>query len=97
MSKKINTRIQVKSDTAANWNTASNAPTPFVPLEGEFIFIKDGYEVKIGDGAKTVNALPYIPIIDDSVTFILHGGGSENTEVSIFTVTNDAGGETAII
>ena len=38
-----------------------------------------------------------IPIIDDTVTFILHGGGPENTEVSIFTVTNDAGGETAII
>ena len=97
MSKKINTRIQVKSDTAANWDTASNASTPFIPLEGEFIFIKDGYEVKIGDGAKTVNALPYIPLIDDTVTFILHGGGPNDTEVEITTVANDAGGETAII
>lgn len=97
MSKKINTRIQVKSDSAANWTIASNASTPFIPLEGEFIFINDGYEVKIGDGAKTVNALPYIPIIDDSVTFILNGGGPNDTDISITTIANSAGGETAII
>ena len=97
MSKKINTRIQVKSDTTANWDTASNASTPFIPLEGEFIFIKDGYEVKIGDGAKTVNALPYIPLIDDTVTFIIDCGGPSETAIDIFTVANDAGGATAVI
>lgn len=60
MSKKISTRIQVKSDTTAHWNTASNASTPFIPLEGELIFITDEYEIKVGDGSHTVNELSFI-------------------------------------
>lgn len=68
----INTRIQLKRDTTANWNAARG----FIPLEGEVIIYTD-YRVitkevdgetrtvnvpaiKIGDGRAYVQDLPFM-------------------------------------
>lgn len=58
---KFNTRIQMKSDTEANWNLAVN----FIPLAGEVIIYKEDStytypRMKIGDGEKVVSALPFV-------------------------------------
>ena len=68
----VQTRIQLKRDTKANWNTA----TGFIPLRGEVIIYEDfaQYEVeeygetvvknipniKIGDGTTFVQDLPFV-------------------------------------
>ena len=71
----VNTRIQHKHDTYANWNTNKS----FVPLEGELVVYTDGQTggstvpaVKIGDGTKTVEQLEFIsgndPELDSHVS-----------------------------
>ena len=57
----IKTRIQLKNDTEANWNKATN----FVPREGEVIIYSadDTHpfsRLKVGDGNTTVFNLPFI-------------------------------------
>lgn len=59
--KTINSRIQLKHDTEANWAKATN----FIPLKGEVIVydIDDTHtspRVKIGDGTNKVFNLPFI-------------------------------------
>ena len=66
--KKINSRIQQKHDVAANWAKATN----FIPQKGEIIIYDAEYNAsgsetqavrfKIGDGARTVNNLPFAVI-----------------------------------
>lgn len=56
-----NARYQQKIDTETNWNKAVN----FIPLAGEVIIYKEDSthaysRMKIGDGEKTVIALPFI-------------------------------------
>lgn len=60
MSKKINTRIQLKNDVESNWNQAKN----FIPLKGELIiYNKDEthnyVRTKTGDGETSVIDLPF--------------------------------------
>ena len=50
----INSRIQLKVDTAENWGKAEN----FIPLEGELILYSDTQQIKLGDGITKVNNLP---------------------------------------
>ena len=59
----INTRVQLKHDTEANWNTAGQAG--FVPLVGEVIIydpdtLYDYPRIKIGNGSTGVHLLPFI-------------------------------------
>lgn len=59
--KTLNTRIQQKHDTAANWNKA----TGFIPKVGEVIVYDpdSNYEfprIKVGDGTTNVIALPFV-------------------------------------
>lgn len=63
----IKTRIQLKSDTEANWNKAGpkDGSPGFIPLRGELIiYSADGTHafsrLKIGDGETNVTALPFI-------------------------------------
>lgn len=66
--KKINSRIQQKHDVAANWAKATN----FIPKKGEIVIYDAEYNAsgeetqavrfKIGDGSKTVGALPFAVI-----------------------------------
>lgn len=59
--KNMNTRIQHKHDTEANWNKALN----FIPKAGEIIIYDtdENYNysrLKIGDGINSVNTLKFI-------------------------------------
>ena len=51
-----NTRIQLKTDTAANWAKATN----FKPKAGELVYYSDIKRIKIGDGITAVAALPFV-------------------------------------
>lgn len=59
--KRINGRIVLKHDVESNWKLA----TGFTPMAGEMIVydVDDNYNyerIKIGDGSKNVNALPFV-------------------------------------
>ena len=59
----INSRIQHKVDTEANWTTAGQ--NGFIPKNGEFIIYKEDENhpyrrVKVGDGVTPVHELPFI-------------------------------------
>ena len=80
MSATINTRIQLKRDTTANWNAARG----FVPMAGEVIIYTDydSYQkeingriktilipgIKIGDGGAYVQDLPFV---DEDLRYML--------------------------
>lgn len=64
--KMFNTRIIHKHDTEANWNKAVN----FIPIQGEIIVydideIYNYERVKIGDGIRKVNDLPFVDVQSD--------------------------------
>ena len=61
MSKTLQTRIQLKHDTEANWITAGNN-SDFTPLAGEIIIYDDLRKVKIGDGQKNINELDFMTL-----------------------------------
>lgn len=66
MARTLNTRIQLKHDTEANWNKATN----FIPRAGEvIIYIADSINkfprLKIGDGATKVSNLPFVNLQSD--------------------------------
>ena len=57
----IKSRIQLKNDTEANWDKATN----FVPKQGELIIYSTDSahtfcRLKVGDGSTTVPNLPFI-------------------------------------
>ena len=57
----IKSRIQLKNDTEANWDKATN----FVPKQGELIIYSTDNahpfcRIKVGDGSTTVTNLPFI-------------------------------------
>ena len=63
--KTLKTRVVLKHDTEANWETAGNAPNPFIPKKGEvIIYDPDDTHTcsrqKVGDGIKNVNELPFL-------------------------------------
>ena len=65
---KFNSRVVMKHDTEANWNTAGN--NNFIPLLGEIIVYDSdnnySYErFKIGDGITQVHKLPFVSSIED--------------------------------
>lgn len=54
--KTITTRVQMKTDTASNWEKATN----FTPKKGEIIvYSGNPPRIKVGDGTTKVNALPF--------------------------------------
>ena len=59
--KTLNARIQMKTDTETNWLNKTN----FIPKNGEIIIYAidstHSYQrIKVGDGTKKVNELPFI-------------------------------------
>lgn len=66
MSKILNTRIQHKTDTTANWDKATN----FIPLKGELIVYDDNNgqppKFKVGDGISNIKDLRFSTV--DEVT-----------------------------
>lgn len=82
----IKTRIQLKSDTEANWNKAGpkEGSNGFVPLSGELIvYVPDATHpfsrLKVGDGQTNVVSLPFI----DSGT--LNGNETEVVKKATFS------------
>ena len=82
----IKTRIQLKSDTEANWNKAGpkEGSAGFVPLPGELIvYTPDATHpfsrLKVGDGQTNIVSLPFI----DSGT--LNGNETEIVKIDAFT------------
>ena len=69
MSKTLQTRVQLKHDTEANWNTASI--NGFIPLVGEIIIYDQDDNnfprMKIGDGKSLINDLPFSPISPERI------------------------------
>lgn len=77
----LNTRIQNKIDTTANWAKATN----FVPKKGEIIVYSDGGgtgipKMKVGDGTTKVGSLKfadegqYLPLTGGTLTGVLSRG-----------------------
>ncbi len=63
--KQINSRIQHKHDTEANWNTAGTATNPFIPKVGELIIYDPDNShsiprIKIGNGSSNIKDLPFV-------------------------------------
>ena len=62
--KELKTRIQLKNDTAENWQTASD--NGFIPKLGEPIFYREqdtigySFKMKIGDAIRTADSLPFL-------------------------------------
>lgn len=57
--KKLNTRIQLKTDSEKNWGYAMS----FIPKKGEPVVyqLEDGsVSIKVGDGTSLVYALPFV-------------------------------------
>ena len=85
----IKTRIQLKNDTEAHWDLATN----FVPLAGELIIYSADNahpfsRLKVGDGVTTVTNLPFI---DASTLSGVNINNIEAQRVS-HTLTFGAGG-----
>lgn len=81
--KKFNSRIVLKHDTEANWKLA----TGFTPKKGELIIYDVdstySYErVKVGDGTKNVNNLPFVDDAVNSKLTKLVGNTSVSTQIS---------------
>lgn len=53
----IDSRIQLKTDTAEKWDAVK---VTFTPKKGEFIFYSDVKKFKVGDGSKTVGDLDFV-------------------------------------
>lgn len=86
--KRLNTRIVHKHETEANWLLSS-----LIPLQGELIvYDKDSthdYErIKIGDGSKNVNALPFV---DDALRteFVAQIGAVDDKIDAVSTLVGD--------
>lgn len=88
--KTINTRVQLKNDTEANWNKAGpkDGSLGFVPLRGELIIYSadDTHafsRLKVGDGTTNVVALPFI----DAGT--INGSLLPGDSILLFNTTRD--------
>lgn len=72
--KEIKARVLLKHDTAANWDSASK--NGFKPKVAEPIFYDDLNKLKVGDGVKTPNELPFLTTKSD---LPLENGIGENS------------------
>ena len=81
-------RIQLRHDTSTNWSSVGNS---LVLLSGEFAYETDTGRVKIGDGVRTWNALPYFPP-NVQVDSVFDGGGPYSTYGSPVVAAIDCGG-----
>lgn len=80
-------RIQLRHDLASNWTLVGNS---LVLLAGEFAYETDTGRMKVGDGIRNWNSLPYFPpsIQVDSV----FDGGGPTSSYGTPAAAIDAGG-----
>jgi hypothetical protein len=62
-------RFQVRRDLAANWSNPANNP---ILADGEIGYEKDTRKMKLGDGTKRWNQLPYF----EPVSSVFFDGGT---------------------
>ena len=74
--KYVNSRMQQKIDTSANWDKAKGK---FKPLNGEIIIYSDLLKMKIGDGNTTVDMLPFLS--ESEVVNLFKAGDGANSLV----------------
>lgn len=90
----LKTRIQLRSDTLANWEAVKTQ----IPLKGESCYETDTHKLKIGDGVTTWENLPYC-----SGTEIEHypltATAAQTDEQVLATITADElhDGDTAVV
>lgn len=86
----LNTRIVLRNDTSANWGTNGTK----VLLKGEPIIVWDGTtpKLKIGDGTKTVNDLPWAFINATEAGTLIDSKISALSWVKNVTVTGSGNG-----
>ena len=85
--KQINSRIQMKHDTEANWISAGNATKPFVPRQGEVIIYDidathDYERMKIGDGVTNINDLPFSHSLNE-INLISYSPSATCADISV--------------
>lgn len=93
MSKTLQTRVQMKHDTEANWNKATN----FVPLAGEIIIYdidasNPTQRMKIGNGIDILSNLPFV--YEDVGIYIGTDAPTDTSKLWIDTDDNSSSGGT---
>lgn len=78
----LNTRIQLKGDTAENW-----ASSTLVPLKNEMCIESDTRKVKIGDGVNTYPDLQYINLTPEEVSALIQAANHTHSNKSILDAT----------
>ena len=81
-------RIQLRHDTAANRTSVGNS---LVLLSGEFAYESDTGRMKVGDGVRNWNNLPYFPP-STQVNSVFDGGGPFSTYGTPIMSAIDGGG-----
>ena len=79
-------RIQLRHDTSTNWSSVGNS---LVLLAGEFAYETDTGRVKVGDGVRNWNSLPYFS--QSGPTGPTGPIGIPNDPVYEYSLTNEAG------
>ena len=89
--KTLQTRIQLKHDTNANWTTAGN--NGFIPLAGEIIIYDDLKRIKIGDGTTLLSNLPFF---NNSSNIYIQDAEPENPKDGDLWVDTDDAEQTVL-
>lgn len=87
--KTLNIRIQLRNDTAENWNTQNP-----VLLKGEMGVENVTGKIKIGDGVKTWRELTYSGVDEDTIKGIID---SNRGNITVVSTTESAGKEDSVI
>lgn len=93
MSKTLQTRVQMKHDTEANWNKATN----FVPLAGEIIIYdidasNPTQRMKVGNGIDILSNLPFV--YEDVGIYVGTDAPADTSKLWIDTDDNSSSGGT---
>ena len=100
--KTINTRIQLRNDLAATWNSKNP-----VLLKGEMGVETDTRKIKIGDGKSTWNTLAYVGADVNDILAVINDNRDTCTQIELTqdqtdadglaTITSPKKGDTAIV
>ena len=89
--KTINTRIQLRNDLAATWNSKNP-----VLLKGEMGVETDTRKIKIGDGTTAWKALSYVGADVNDILAVINDNRDTCTQIELTQDQTDADGLTTI-
>ena len=99
----LKTTLQIKRDTAANWETIAST---YIPPVGEPCYETDTQKLKIGDGTKTYSELSYIGgtvsnYFEGTISLTADGGPDKTFEEAVVAALGEgveaADGDTLVI